>query len=325
MSASYRAVVIGCGRIGSSLTADAREPGIHSHAQAYREHPRTELAGLSDTDEDRLAKAVRDWGVPGDVEAVALCRRMRPDIVSVCTPDATHAEIAREIIAAAPPRLLFIEKPIAGTVAEAEAVADAARRAGVAIAVDHTRRYIPAFRVIGDELRQGIHGRPLLARGIYGKGLRHNGVHAIDILRLWLGEPTQVRGRPAVWGPDDDPTFDLALEFGDARAYLDAFDERVATVFEMELLTEHARIRFRDGGDRWDFAEVGASARYDGYRVYVPTDRGQRDPLFQRPLAFALRHAIDDLVHWLDGKGALACDASEATAALRVIERVHVA
>jgi len=323
MPASYRAVVVGCGRIGSSLSQEAREPGIHSHAQAYREHPRTELAGLSDTDEGRLAKAVRDWGVPGDPDAVALCQRIRPDVVSVCTPDTTHAEIAREIIASAPPRLLFIEKPIAGGVTEAESVADAARRADVAIAVDHTRRYVPAFRTIADELRHGIHGRPLLVRGLYGKGLRHNGVHAVDLLRFWLGEPTRVRGRRAAWGPDDDPTFDVALEFGEVRAYLDAFDERVATVFEMELLTERGRIGFYDGGDRWEFAEVGTSARYAGYRTYVPTDRGRRDPLFQRPLALALRHAVDDLVRWLDGEGALACDASEAIAALHIIERVR--
>jgi predicted dehydrogenase len=315
--------VVGCGRIGSSLSADARVPGVHSHAQAYAEHPRIELIGLADPDAARLDAAVRTWRVPGDRDALALCARVRPDVVSICTPDETHAPIARELLARTAPRLLFMEKPLAATADEAATLAATARTTGTSVAVNHTRRYVPAFRTIANEIRSGDHGRVLLARGIYGKGLAHNGVHMVDLLRLWLGEPTEARGRPAAWGPDGDDTFDLDLAFGDTRARIDGFDERAATVFELELLTERTRIRFSDGGDRWEFGAVADSPRYAGYRSYVATDRGTADPLFQRPLADALRHAVDDIVRSLDGDGGLSCDAAEAIATLRIVDRVR--
>jgi len=325
MPARYRAVVVGCGRIGSGLSFDAREPGTHSHAQAYREHGRIELVGVADPDQVRLDAAAAAWSVSADRDASALCASLRPDIVSVCTPDGTHIDVARGILRAAAPRLLFIEKPLASTTADAEALAAEARRSGTAIAVNHTRRYVPAFRTIADELRSGVHGTPYLARGLYGKGLTHNGVHAIDLLRLWLGDPSEVHGRAAAWGPPNDETWDLDLLFGHVRARLDAADERVATIFEMEVLAERSRIRFWDGGDRWEFSTASESARYAGYRAYVPNDRADRDPLFSRPLATALHHAVEDIVRSLDGEGALLCDAAEAIATLRVIERLRPA
>src|SRR5687767_7822504 len=108
----YRAIVVGCGRIGSGFTADARTPGVHSHAQAYRENPRTELCGLSDVQEERLSVAGRKWGAAIDRDTVALCRRVKPQIVSLCTPNGTHFSLARDLLNATPLRLLFIEKPI---------------------------------------------------------------------------------------------------------------------------------------------------------------------------------------------------------------------
>lgn len=320
----YRAVVVGCGKIGSSLSAAALRPGTHTHAQAYREHPRVELVGVADPDQKRLDAAAAAWSVPGARDEAALCTSLRPDIVSVCTPDGTHVEVARRILRAAAPRLLFIEKPLASTSAEAEMLRVEALHAGTTIAVNHTRRYVPAFRVIADELRSGLHGTVILVRGVYGKGLVHNGVHAIDLLRLWLGEPTDARGRATAWGPPGDETWDLDLSFGGVRARLDAADERVATVFEMDLLAERSRIRFWEGGDQWDFASVSGSPRYVGYRAYRLTDRADRDPMFARPLAAALRHAVDDIVRSLDGDGGLLCDADEAIATLRVVERVRL-
>lgn len=323
MPTELRAVVIGCGRIGSALTDQARTPGTHSHAQAYAEHPRTRLVGVADVDPGQLAAATYRWDVPGDRDGVALCRELRPDIVSVCTPDPTHAPLVRALIAEASPRLLFVEKPLANTAREAEALVAAAREREILLAVNHTRRFSAAFRVLGEELKSGAHGRPIYARMLYGKGLRHNGIHAIDLLRLWLGDPVSVKGERAAWGPEGDETYDATLEFASgARAHLEAFDERVATVFEGELLAEKTRWRFSDGGDRWEFGEVGDSARYAGYRSYRPLGRERDDTRFDRPLARCLAEAVTNIVLALDGEAELQCSGSDAVAALRIVESI---
>ena len=320
----YRAVVVGCGMIGTRLTGSADDPGTYSHAQAYREHPRVDLAGVSDVDPARLADARRAWDVDGDGDALALCRRVAADIVSLCTPDVTHAVLAERLIAEAPPRLLFVEKPLALTGEDGERLLARARERGVAVAVNYSRRFSPAFQGLAAELREGRHGRPLLARFLYGKGLLHNGSHAIDLLRFWLGDPVKGTAARATGGPEGDPTYDADLWFADGcRARLDGFDERVATAFELDFLTERTRWTFALGGAAWQVFEVRDSPRLPGYRNYVPTGRAATDPLFARPMADCLGHAVENLVAFLDGTAPLLCAGEEGLAALRWVERLR--
>jgi predicted dehydrogenase len=316
-------VVIGAGRIGSSFATAARVPGVHAHAQAYRLSPRTELAGIADPDPERLAQAKAAWGCEADQDSRALCERLRPDIVSVCTPDETHARVVADILSVAAPRLLFVEKPLAASVEEAEDLLERARARGCAVALNYSRRFSPAFRAIAQELQEGRHGRPRLARALYSKGLLHNGSHAIDLLRWWFGEPVGVSAH-AVDEADDSYAVDLWFP-GHVRAHLDPCEEAVATVFEMDVLTERSRWRWWVGGDRWEFSEVRESLAYDGYRAYVPTDRGETDSRFAHPLGECLRHAVDHLAGVLDGQGTLWCTGADGLEALRWVERIRQA
>jgi predicted dehydrogenase len=320
----YRAVVIGCGRIGSSFTTAALGPGVHSHAQAYHEHRRVDLVGLSDRDPGCLAAAEQLWAVEGSTDGVSLCRRLRPDMVSICTPDATHAPIARALLEEAAPGLLFVEKPLALTTPEARELLALATQQGCAIVVNYSRRFSPAFGALAAELREGRHGKSLLARVLYGKGLLHNGSHALDLLRFWLGEPLEARGYPAVGGPSDDPSYRADLWFANGcYARMDAVDERVVTVFEMDFLTERSRWRFWLGGSQWEFSSVDASPTYAGYRNYLPTGRERTDPLFSQPLADCLGRAVDNLVAFLDGAAPLLCTGEDGLAALQWAERIR--
>lgn len=325
MSSRYRAVVIGCGHIGSTFAAEARAPGIHCHAQAYRTHPRTALVGVADTDPRRLAQAQAMWASEADCDGIALCRRLRPEMVSICTPDDTHAEIAHRLLRESAPRLLFIEKPLAVASEEAAQLLELAERQDCAITVNYSRRFSPAFQAIAEELRSGAHGRPRLARVLYGKGLLHNGSHALDLLRWWFGEPLSLTAQTAATPPDDD-SYTADLGFADGfRARLDPYEAAVATVFEMDVLTERSRWRWWLGGDRWEFSEVRESPSYEGYRNYVVTDRAQTDRRFLHPLAECLRYAVDNLVDFLDGRATLHCTGTDGLEALRWVERIRQA
>lgn len=323
MTGRYRAVVIGCGRIGSGYSETAHQPGVHSHAQAYIEHPRTELVALADADLARAAAAGQVWGVPAASDPLQLCRTLAPDLVSLCTPDESHATLALTLLREAPPRAMLIEKPLAMSAADAAAIVEAAERSGTLLAVNYTRRFSPAFQAIRNELAAGVHGRVELIRILYGKGLRHNGSHAIDLLRFWLGEPLRATGQPAAWGPGDDDSWSVDFEFaGGTRARLDAVDERIATVFEADCLTEKSRWRFGLGGLQWEFAATGASPVYAGYRNYLPSGRERTDPLFARPMADCLSAAVTNLVDALEGRAELLCSGADGLAALEWIERL---
>lgn len=105
----------------------------------------------------------------------------RPDIdvVDICTPGDSHAEIALAALAAG--KHVLCEKPLANSLAEAEQMAEAARRAGTVAMVGFTYRRVPALSL----------ARRMIADGELGT-LRH--VRAA-YLQDWIVDPEF----PLVW------------------------------------------------------------------------------------------------------------------------------
>ncbi|MGZ3696748.1 MAG: Gfo/Idh/MocA family oxidoreductase [Bdellovibrionota bacterium] len=321
----YSAVVVGCGRIGSLFSEQTRSPGNHSHAQAYVENTRTRLVGLSDSNRERLKGAADHWGIAEtSTDPLEVCRKLQPEIVSVCTPDSTHFETARSILESCPPRLLFIEKPVALRSADAEALLALAREKNCAISINYSRRFSPAVRALKKELASGAHGRPVFAHVLYGKGLVHNGTHALDLLRFWLGDPVSARGKPvATASPHEFESWEVDWEFSDGcRARFDVLDDQEATVFELDFLTTKSRWRFWLGGSSWEFSEIRENPEYAGYRNFVPSGRERTDPLFEKPMAANLRLAVQNLVDHLDGSAPLLCDGGDGLRSLEWVERI---
>jgi predicted dehydrogenase len=73
--------------------------------------------------------------------------------VAVATPAMTHAEIVRRALEAA--RHVLVEKPLAGSVGEAVALATLARERGLVVMCDHTYRFAPAVGVIRELIASG--------------------------------------------------------------------------------------------------------------------------------------------------------------------------
>jgi len=144
-----RVVVVGLGTMGTS------------HARAFRAIDGFELAGLA----TRNSAGRRDLdeefpGVPrfdGLTEALAA---LRPDAVAIATYTEHHAAMALEALAAG--AHVFCEKPLADTLAAAEAVVAAARAANKALLVGYILRVHPAWtRFV--EIGRGL-GKPLVMR-----------------------------------------------------------------------------------------------------------------------------------------------------------------
>jgi predicted dehydrogenase len=84
------------------------------------------------------------------------------DVVDVCTPTATHAEVALAAIAAG--RHVLCEKPLGRTLEEARKVAAAAREAGVQVYPAHVVRYFPEYATLHRAVQDGVIGRPAVLR-----------------------------------------------------------------------------------------------------------------------------------------------------------------
>ncbi|ONH32597.1 Gfo/Idh/MocA family protein [Pseudofrankia asymbiotica] len=168
---------LGVGMVGYAFMGAA-------HSQAWRSVNRffdlpleVDLAAVCGRDQAKVTAAAAKLGWRShETDWKALLRRDDIDLVDICTPGSSHAEIALAALAAG--KHVLCEKPLANTVEEARAMAEAAERAaaaGVRSAVGFNYRRIPA----------ASYARDLVAAGRLGT-LRH--VRAV-YLQDWLVDP----------------------------------------------------------------------------------------------------------------------------------------
>lgn len=110
---------------------------------------------------------------PGSAETFARQYDLRPyasfddlladvDIVDICTPTNLHREYTER--AAAAGKHVICEKPIALTVADAEAMIAVCENAGVRLLIAHVVRYVSPYRAAKDTIDQGHIGQPAIMR-----------------------------------------------------------------------------------------------------------------------------------------------------------------
>ena len=94
------------------------------------------------------------------------------DAVVIATPNDTHCELALKAIAAG--KHVFVEKPMAGSVADAEKMIRAAEAKGVVLLVDQSFRYMALYQAVKKELDKGAIGNIIHAHCIRTGGSTPN-------------------------------------------------------------------------------------------------------------------------------------------------------
>lgn len=318
---AWRAAVIGCGLIGSQFSEKAPGLGVYSHAEAYHVCPDFTLAAVCDPDPDRLASCARRWGVAGAYAGAGeLLARQRPEVVSICTPDPTHYELALMALDSPGLKALFMEKPLALELGQARRIVELAEARGVVLAVNYLRRYSPAFQEARRRIASGGLGRLQAVGGFYTKGIRHNGTHWLDLARWLVGEVASVRAwnglGEAGEDPAQDPALDLRLQFeGGPAGWLQGCRARAYSIFELDVLGEAGRLRLVDAQQIFEAQAVGESAFYQGYRTLQPPE------IVEARLTDLLLRAVEDLGACLREPGRQPlCAGRDALAALAIAE-----
>jgi len=132
-----------------------------SHARAYHALEGYELVGLVARSANRREPLAQEVGNPPQFDDYhAALRETKPDVVSINTYPDTHAEYALAALEAG--AHLFLEKPIATAVEEAQSIVDAVRDSGKKLIVGYILRVHPSWTKF-TELAQGL-GKPLVMR-----------------------------------------------------------------------------------------------------------------------------------------------------------------
>ena len=163
----------------------------------------------------------------------------RPDIVSICSWHAQHAEMT--IAAAArKPKAILVEKPMATCLGDADEMLVACNRNHVKLAVGHQHRFsapvVEARRLIAS----GAIGQPLYLWSASMDGLLNNGTHLVDIQRCLLGDPRVLWVVGNVERKTD--RYERATPIEDACAGIIQYDGGAQGVIESDL-TERGQLR----------------------------------------------------------------------------------
>lgn len=164
MTRPLRVAMIGYGFMGAA------------HSVGWRQAPRMfdlpreiEMAVVVGRNPDAVASAAAKWGwAESATDWREIVGRDDIDIVDIVTPGESHAEIAIAALDAG--KHVLCEKPLANTVAEAEAMAEAAARArvrGIRSMVGFTYRRVPAVTLLRDMIAEGAVGTVQQVRAAY--------------------------------------------------------------------------------------------------------------------------------------------------------------
>ncbi|MBO3802813.1 MAG: Gfo/Idh/MocA family oxidoreductase [Candidatus Brockarchaeota archaeon] len=130
-----------------------------NHVRAYRQNPRSELAAVSDVNEERGRAVSERYGVRYYKDYADMLEDETIDAVSVATPDFLHRQPC--VDAAEAGKHVLVEKPLATTVEDAEAIVEAARKSGVKLMVDFHNRWNPPFAQAKASISEGEIGEPI--------------------------------------------------------------------------------------------------------------------------------------------------------------------
>ncbi|RJE88895.1 gfo/Idh/MocA family oxidoreductase [Paenibacillus sp. 1011MAR3C5] len=150
-----RIAVIGCGSISK-----------HRHIPEYAANPNAELVAFVDPVIERAQQFADKYGAKAYSDYETMLAEVKPDAVSVCTPNALHAPMS--IAAAKAGAHVLVEKPMAVTDAEAEAMIQAAKDKGVQLMVGHNQRFMPPHVKAKQILESGVLGKVLTFRTSFG-------------------------------------------------------------------------------------------------------------------------------------------------------------
>ena len=264
-----------------------------SHSNAYRQVKHffpdcaftPEMTALCGRDEAAVKQAAIDMGWNGyETDWKKLVTRKDIGLVDVSTPGDSHAAIA--IAAANEGKHVFCEKPLANTLTEARAMAEAVKKNGVVGMVNFNYRRVPAVQLAKRLIQEGRIGKiyhwrsvylqdwimdpnfPLvwrLQKDIAGAGtLGDLGAHSIDLARMLVGEISEVTGmtetfikqRPKLGGTTTSLGAVGTAEMGevtvdDAALFMTRFANGAAGTFEAT--------RFANGRRNYNSFEINGS------------------------------------------------------------------
>lgn len=315
----------------------------NTHANAARAIPGVEIAAIYGTNMERVAALCRQHGGRPYEDFDAFLEHRPMDLVMVGSPSGLHA--THGIAAARRGLHVLTEKPIDITTERADALIEAADRAGIKLGVMFQDRVKPEIRKLKDWLCQGLLGKPLLVdarvkwyrppdyygnsrwRGTFvldgGGALINQAVHTVDLMLWLLGDVVRVQACKAtgLHSIEAEDTAITLLEFANGAigvlqattAAYPGYPRRVEiTGSEGTVILEHDRI-----------LAIDLRNPPEGLRQNIAPDENQSASSAVVNDFRGHQVLIEDFLHAIEANTAPICDGLEGRRSLALVEAIY--
>ena len=180
-----------------------------NHCEGYAKHPGAKLLAVSDMLDDRLNWAKEKYNVNVYKDYKKILARPDIDVVSIATPDFTHAKITIEALESG--KHVLVEKPMALKLEDCDRMIKAAKKSGRKLSVDFQHKAEPIYKKMKSLVDDGTIGNVVnisrtLWRGSFlvklgrwiqkrkyaGDMIFEEIIHSIDFARGLIGDISEV-------------------------------------------------------------------------------------------------------------------------------------
>lgn len=189
MSKEYKAAIIGTGPSPENRTIEGYAMG-YLHANSYKKIEEVELVACADIELENARKFAKSYRIDPELaydDFSNMLDEIGPDIVSICTPPNTHADIVKECARSEIPSAIHCEKPMATNLGDSKEMTELCEERKIQLTFNHQRRMGEPFEVTKELLFTGAIGEP--KRFQYSWGNFYDlGTHCIDLINYFNGD-----------------------------------------------------------------------------------------------------------------------------------------
>jgi len=315
-------LIVGCGNIAGGFDNSLKLKDFpRTHAGAYIRDNRFKMTACVDPDENQRQEFMNKWNIKFGFSSIdeIFYLNHKFDVISICSPTIEHSyNIEKALILK--PKLIFCEKPITASLADAERLVELCKNSNVLMAVNHTRRWDPSVCKLQADIFSGRRGILRSIIGIYNKGILNNGSHMLDLLHFLVGPVHVLKvGKPFNDYLFNDPTIPVLMENNQGISiHLACANAEDYAEFELQLIFSLGILSIEEGGLYWRERPIEESASFKNYRVL---GSGKR---YMGECSESMLKAINNIYLAITSNEALVSSGETAILAQRMCEKIKL-
>ncbi|UTW67308.1 Gfo/Idh/MocA family oxidoreductase [bacterium SCSIO 12643] len=325
--------IIGCGHIANR------------HVKHIQAHHLGNVVGVFDIDSEKMKLFCEKYNITGYGDFESLINDDRVDVVNICTPNGTHAELAIKSINAG--KHTVVEKPMSISVSTAREMQEAARNSGVKLFIVKQNRYNPPVKTVKELMLEGKLNQPFMVsvncfwnrnesyynqsywRGtkeLDGGTLYTQFSHFVDILYYLFGEIEDVKGTV------DNMTHNDLIEFEDSGSFIFKFKNGgignlnfTTSSYEqnmegsISIFSDNATIKI--GGKYLNTIDYQITNGFD--IVDIPTSSSANNYGFYEGSMSNHDKVIDNVIETLNGRQEIMTNSEEGVKVIEMIAQFY--